>query len=180
MSVDNLKNFLEFEGKNILFVKKDGEYLIALKPILEVLELEENRYMKSTRRSYFFGTCLDNVSIQVEKNGKKQGRKMTCLPERYIYSWICSLNSDNKELIEYQKQCSDLLFYHFHGAISGRKDLLLERKVVDYEIAFLKEELKEKDDKYKALKKLESKRKSISSKLNSIDNSIVNQTEMEL
>lgn len=178
--MSTLNNFLEFNGKNILFVKKDEEYLVALKPILNALDLEENRYLKSARRSFFFGSCLDTVSIQVEKNGKKQGRKMTCLPERYIYSWICTLNSDNEELIEYQKKCSDLLFDHFHGAVAGRKDLLIERREIDSEIALVKEELKEKDEKYQKLKKLELKRKSISSKLNSIDNSIINQTEMDL
>lgn len=181
MKTNHLKeNFLEFEGTNILFVKKDGEYLVALKPILKALNLEENRYLKSAKRSFFFGSCLDTVSIQVENNGVKQGRKMTCLPERYIYSWICSLNADNKDLIQYQKDCSDLLFNHFNGAVSGRKDLLIERKKIDNAIDEIKKELKEHDAKYKELKNKEAERKAISTKLNAIDKSITNQYEMEL
>src|SRR5690606_4250867 len=160
--------FLQFNGQNIFFINSNGEYWIALKPILDALNLAANRYLKKTKRDYFFGTCLDTVSIQVENNGINQGRKMVCLPEKYIYGWICTLNADSKELNDYKKTCYELLYNHFHGTITNRKELLIERDTIDVKIHDLKESLKEQDENYKELQRLQTVRKTISTQLNNI------------
>lgn len=172
------EKFLEFNSKKIFFLNADGVYWIALKPILEALNLDERRYLKKTRRDHFFSTCLDNMSMQVEKNGNKQVRKVTCLPEQYIYGWICSLNSDDEGLTEYKKTCYNLLYKHFHGTITNRKELLQERKQIDTEIHKIKKVLKEEDKNYICLKQLEGKRKGISLKLNRIDNELTKEPEL--
>lgn len=107
-----------------------------------------------------------------------QPRAMTCIPERYVYGWIMSINSDKKELLEFQKTCYDLLYNHFHGTITGRKNLLIKRNEVDEQIAKLKEELKQEDAKYKALRDLESQRKKLSAQLNTIDKNVLNQIKI--
>ena len=172
------EKFLEFNSKKIFFLNADGVYWIALKPILEALNLDERRYLKKTRRDHFFSTCLDNMSMQVEKNGNKQVRKVTCLPEQYIYGWICSLNSDDEGLTEYKKTCYNLLYKHFHGTITNRKELLQERKQIDTEIHKIKKVLKEEDETFINLKRLEGKRKGISLKLNRIDNELTKDPEL--
>lgn len=143
------EKFLEFKGNKMFFLNVDGTYWIALKPILDALNLESDRYLKKTKRDAFFGICLDTVSIQVENNGIIQGRNMVCLPEKFIYGWICFLNSDDKELIEYKKTCYELLYNHFHGTITNRKELLLEKKTIESEIHQIKSTLKEQDEAYK-------------------------------
>ncbi len=80
------EKFLEFNGNKMFFLKVDGTYWIALKPILDALNLESDRYLKKTKRDAFFKGCLDTLSIQVEKNGILQGRNMVCLPEKFIYN----------------------------------------------------------------------------------------------
>lgn len=169
------QEFLQFNGQNIIFGRNNGEYYIALKPILDALNLSANRYIKRTKRDPFFSTCLDTMSVQVGKNDKNHTRKMTCLPEKYIYGWICSLNSDDKNLIEYKKTCYDILYKHFHGTITNRRELLLERNAVENEIGHIKQALKEQDQTYKKLEKLIKKRKNINTLLNSIDQDIVKQ-----
>jgi len=169
------EKFLEFNGKTIVFLNVDGTYWIALKPILEALNLVSHRYLKRTQRDHFFSTCVDNVSMQVEKNGIKQVRNMTCLPEKYIYGWICFLNSDNPELTAFKKTCYELLYDHFHGTITNRKELLLQRNTLDTEIHNIKTSLKEQDEAYKKLEELQNKRKLVSTQLNSMDNEIVKQ-----
>jgi hypothetical protein len=169
------EKFLEFNGKTIVFLNVDGTYWIALKPILEALNLVSHRYLKRTQRDHFFSTCVDNMSIQVEKNGIKQVRSMTCLPEKYIYGWLCFLNSDNQELTAFKKTCYNLLYDHFHGTITNRRELLLERKTLDTEIHNIKSSLKEQDQAYKKLEELQNKRKLVSTQLNSMDNEIVKQ-----
>lgn len=172
------QKFLEFNGKTIVFLNKDGVYMIALKPILDALSLESSRYLKRTKRDPFFSTYLDTMSIQVDGNGNIQARKMTCLPEKYIYGWICFLNGDSKELLEYKKTCYDLLFNYFHGTITGRKELLVERLEIDTKIHSIKQKLQENVQDYKELHELKQKRKRLSGDLNSIDTQLINQTEI--
>ena len=167
------EKFLEFNNNKIFFLNADGIYWIALKPILEALNLDERRYLKKTRRDHFFSTCLDTMSIQVDKNGIKQSRNMTCLPEQYIYGWICFLNSDNKDLIEYKKTCYNLLYQHFHGTITNRKELLMKRNELDTKIHNTKSSLKEQYEVYNNLQDLLTERKIVSIKLNSMDKQIV-------
>lgn len=172
------EKFLEFNGKNIVFLRVDGTYWIALKPILEALGLESSRYLKRTKRDSFFSTCVDTVSMQVEKKGRIQGRKMTCLPEKFIYGWICFLNADNEELNNYKRTCYELLYNHFHGTIISRKELLLERNKIDDEIFITRKALKEEDNKYQELENLLKKRKALSNQLNTIDKELVKQPEL--
>lgn len=169
------EKFLEFNNNKIFFINHDGVYWIALKPILDSLKLESDRYLKKTKRDHFFGSRLDTLSVQVENNGIIQGRNMVCLPEKYIYGWICILNSDNKELDDYKDTCYNLLYHHFHGTITNRKELLLSRDELDTKIHKMKTSLQEKDLAYKELQNLETERKKVNTLLNSMDKEIVNQ-----
>lgn len=169
------EKFLEFNNNKIFFLNADGVYWIALKPILDALNLDERRYLKKTRRDHFFSTCLDNMSMQVEYNGIIQGRNMTCLPEQYIYGWICFLNSDNQELTDFKKTCYNLLYQHFHGTITNRKELLMNRDVLDTQIHDIKGKLKQNDDLYKELQDLEIQKKQINNQLNTMDKEIIKQ-----
>lgn len=169
------EKFLEFNGKKILFLSVDGTYWIALKPILDALNLESDRYLKRTKRDHFFSTRLDTMSVQVENNGIIQGRNMTCLPEKYIYGWICILNSDSKELEAYKETCYDLLYDHFHGTITNRKELLMERKDIQNKIHSISDELKKNENRYKELEMLKNKAKAVSRKLNGMDKQIIEQ-----
>lgn len=167
------EKFLEFNNNKIFFLNADGVYWIALKPILDALNLDADRYIKKTKRDGFFGTCWDTLSVQVENNGIIQGRNMVCLPEKYIYGWICILNTDSKELNEYKETCYSLLYEHFHGTITNRKELLLSRDELATKIHTIKTSLKEQDNVYKELGDLEIERKKINSQLNSMDKEIV-------
>jgi hypothetical protein len=172
------EKFLEFNNNKILFLNSDGVYWIALKPILDALNLDADRYIKKTKRDAFFGTCWDTLSVQVENNGVIQGRKMVCLPEKYIYGWICILNSTSKELNEYKETCYSLLYNHFHGTITNRKELLLEKKDVDSQLHQLKSQLKEKDEAFQKLQKLEVKKKQLTKQLASMDEQIIKEPEI--
>lgn len=162
-----------------MFLNVDGTYWIVLKPILEALNMDADRSLKTLKKDPILGPERSIQPVQVSKNGKSQVRNMTCIPEEFIYGWIFSLRSDSEELTEYKRTCYRLLYNHFHGAITNRKDLLIERRTIDEEIIELKNELRENDAKYKQLQELQNKRKTLSTQLNSIDKEIVNQTEMQ-
>jgi len=61
----------------------------------------------------------------VAADGKS--RQMASLPEKWIYGWIMQLESKSPELLQYKKLCYEVLNDYFHGAITGRKNLLVQK-----------------------------------------------------
>tara|TARA_R110002126_G_scaffold39767_3_gene117643 strand:- start:4666 stop:5202 length:537 start_codon:yes stop_codon:yes gene_type:complete len=169
------EKFLEFNGKKIIFLSFDGTYWIALKPICEALNVDWNRSYQNVKNDPIFAPELAKQQMQVSKNGKSQLRNMTCITEEFVYGWLCSLRSNNVNLSEYKKTCYKLLYKHFHGTITNRKELLLERNEIDTKIHNLKVKLKENDLDYKTLQNLQTERKTVSTQLNSMDKKIVKQ-----
>lgn len=169
------EKFLEFNGKKIVFLSKDGVYWIALKPICEALNVDYVRQFKNIKQDVFFNELL---SKQTTVGADKKLREMICLSEKDIYGWIASINSKSEELQVYKRTCYDLLYNHFHGTITNRKELLMQRRSLDSQIHELKQNLKEEDLKYKQLQELQNKRKTVSTQLNSIDKELIKQPDL--
>lgn len=172
------EKFLQFNGKNIVFLSVDGTYWIALKPICKALNIEYTRSFKNAKNDPILGPALAVQPMQVSKNGKKQLRNVTCIPEEFIYGWIFSLRSDSEELIAYKRDCYRLLYNYFHGTITNRKELLIEKENIQNQIGKIKHDLKEKDERFKELQNLESKKKKLSTELNKIDKELIKQPEL--
>lgn len=174
----NHQKFLQFNGKNILFTTADNENWIAVKPICEALNVNYNRQFQNIKNDPILGFAFAVQQMQVPGKSGIQGRKMICILEQYVYGWIFSIKSDSEELIAYKKTCYELLFNHFHGGITGRKELLIERSNLDHRIHTLKQELKENDSKYKELQDLQQQRKTLSASMNKMDNQVISQVEI--
>ncbi len=116
-----VSKFLEFNGKTLVFLAVDGEYWVALKPICEALNVEYTRTFKNSKADPIFGAAL---AIQPMQMPEDQTRNMICLPEKWIYGWLIGIQSASPELNQYKKLCYEVLNDYFHGAISGRKELL--------------------------------------------------------
>jgi hypothetical protein len=172
------EKFLEFNGKNIVFLNVDGVYYIALKPICEALNLEYSRSFKNVKNDPILAPVLAIQPMQVSKNGKNQLRNVICIPEKFIYGWIFSLRSDSTELTEYKRTCYELLYNHFHGTITNRKELLIEKRTIDTELHDLKMKLKENDVTFQKIQMLEAKKKHVSKQLSSMDEEIIKQPEI--
>gem|GEM_PF-5653983 len=67
----------------------------------------------------------------------------------------------------------ELPFNHFHGTITNRKELLIDRDKIDTRIHEIKEDLKDQNEKFQELQKLQTKRKRLSEKLNSFDKELI-------
>jgi hypothetical protein len=116
----SVSKFLEFNGKTLIFLAKDGQYYIALKPVCEAIQVEYTRIFKNTNADPTFGQLLA-VQPMVAADGKI--RKMACLPEKWIYGWLFSIQSASPGLLEYKKLCYEVLDDYFHGSIT-RKELI--------------------------------------------------------
>lgn len=163
-----VSKFLEFNGKNLVFLAVDGQYWIALKPICEVLGVDYIRAFRNTKEDRIFGQLLSEQTM-VAADGKS--RKMASLPEKWIYGWIMQLQSTSEELLEYKKLCYEVLADYFHGAITGRKELLSAKAKVQAEIDQIFNRLPVEDAL--ALGKLKSKINQLNAKLRDLDGEII-------
>lgn len=172
------EEFLSFEGREIIILSSDGEKWIVLKTICEALNVDYIRCFKNAKNDPILGAVLSEQTIQVAKNGKKQGRKMTCIPEEFVYGWLFSLRSDSEQLISYKRTCYRLLYKYFHGSIGNRKNILLQKKSVEMRIREIKNVLLNDDPIQKELLSLELQKKQLNSQLNKIDSNLIADTEL--
>lgn len=163
------EKFLEFNGQAISILNNKGVWWVALKPILDAIGMDADRSIKNLKKHAILGPERSKQTVQVTQNGQKQGRQMTCLPEKFIYGWIFSLRSDSPDLLEYQRTCYELIYNHFHGAITGRQEILQERALLQSELREVKVKLKEESELYQSISSTEQRIKRLSEQLNVMD-----------
>lgn len=117
----SITKFLEFNGKTLTFLSVDGQYWVALKPICEALNVEYTRTFKNVKADLILGQLL---AVQPMVGADNKVRKMACLPENLVYGWLMQIQSASPELQKYKWECYQVLYNHFHGTITGRKELL--------------------------------------------------------
>jgi hypothetical protein len=139
----SIVKFLEFNGKNLLFLSKSGVTYVAVKPVCEAIGVNYNRQFQNINEDPILSPVFAIQQMQVPGD---QIRKMVCLPERYIYGWIFSIRSESKELIEFKLECYDILFNHFHGTMTGRKEILQEKVKTQARLRELEQALNHSND----------------------------------
>jgi hypothetical protein len=160
-----LEKFLEFNGKSISILSVDGTWWIAIKPICDALNVDYEKQRERISRHPILSQLPTKQGVVAADN---KIREMLCLPEKYVYGWLFSINSDKPELIEYQQKCYDILYNHFHGTITQRIKLLQEKNEALTDTLAIKEELEE-DDRHIRLKDLGKKVKQINKSLKQLD-----------
>ena len=171
--MEKLEKFLEFNGKRISILLADGTWWIAVKPICEALNVPYKWHHESISNDDIFGELSRNHGM-VAADGKL--REMFCLPEKYIYGWLLSVRSDSADLKVYKLKCYDILYDHFHGAMTGRVTTLNEKSETQLRMLELQEKLDAKmleTDEYKEMQELKNKSKQINKKLKDLDIELV-------
>ena len=135
----SLEKFLEFNGKTLIFLSLNGTYWIAIKPICEALSIPFDRHIRNLKEDTILGPAASIQTLQVPND---QARKMVCLPEYLIYGWIFSIKSESKELLDYKRECYEILYNYFHGTITRRKKLFEEKAMIQGKRNKLEHELR--------------------------------------
>lgn len=146
----NLEKFLEFNGKRIAVLNADGTWWVAIKPICEALGIKYEAQFERLQGHKILGQLFRKQGMVAADN---RLREMVCLPEKFIYGWLFSINSDNAQLLEYQRECYEVLFNHFHGALNARLNVLGQRDSIAMRILELQEKLEESEE-YQEIQKL--------------------------
>lgn len=163
------KTFLQFNGKTIYFLDIKGEYWVSVKPICEAIGVNYNRQFQNLKSHPIFGGVFAKQQMH-DASGRLQN--MIALPERYVYGWIFQIRSDNQELIQYQKDCCDLLFNYFHGTITQRKHILRRKSEIKMEMHQLRENLAVSED-FHRLMELTTEEMRLGKSLKELDAEIV-------
>jgi prophage antirepressor-like protein len=162
------EKFLQFNGKTIYFQSYDGQFWIAIKPICEALNVNYNPQVLALKNDVFF---KDAYTLQYMHDSSNRLQKMICLPEKYIYGWLLSINSSSQELRNYKKECYEILYNYFHGTITGRKELLKLQIETDIEINIAESELLQ-SEAFQKLQELKKKSSTIKKELSKNDKEV--------
>lgn len=122
----SIKKFLNFNGTNIYFLDIDGTYWIAIKPICKALNVDYIQQFKNIKIDNILSGVLCKHTMHDASNRLQE---MTCLPEKFIYGWIFSIQSSSEELKKYKKECYEVLFDYFRGAIVKKQEILEDKAV---------------------------------------------------
>lgn len=161
----HIERFLEFNGKRISIISADGTWFIAIRPICEALEVDYKHQAKNILEDEILRQ-LSCEHTTVAADGKL--RKMTCLPEKFIYGWIFSIRSESELLREYKLKCYEVLFDHFHGTMTARMTILTEQDTIATQIAELQTALLQTDE-YKKIVELKKRKSETTKELNQLD-----------
>ena len=170
-----IKKFLEFNGKAIFFLNKDGQYWVAIRPICEALEVQFSRTLKNIKSDEILGQLW---SKQTMTGADNKQYLMVSLPEKYIYGWLFSIRSNSQPFLEYKLKCYNILYEYFHGAIAARHFHLSEKSEIEEQISILKNNLNDNND-YLMLQELIAKEMRIGKTLKQLDVDLMN-TQLKL
>ena len=161
--------FLSFNNTNIYFIDVNGVNWIALKPICTILNIPYTRQLETIKKHQILGRAY---TLQYMHDTTNRLQKMSCLPEKFIYGWIFSIQSNSEELKKYQQECYEILYNHFHGTITKRKESL-ELKA---DLVIKKNEILEKlqeQEIYKDYLNIKKELSLVNSTLSKQDNQII-------
>lgn len=111
--------------------RKDGEQLIALKPLCEALGINhEKQRTKINRNPQFSVTTLKGGT---SNDGKVYN--MLCIPAREVGMWVCNINANRVKpeikprVLEFQKHLQEVIFQALFKGVTPEQFFLLQDKL---------------------------------------------------
>jgi len=104
-----------------ILVSNDVEKLVPIKPICDALGIDYSRQLQKLKEDDFLSSTMGLVPTVAADNKE---REMVCLPLRYVFGWLFTINPKNvnpeaKEAVtRYRLECYDTLHNHFYGNLS--------------------------------------------------------------
>lgn len=107
-------------GVDIITVDHQGDTYIPIKPICDAIETAiEGQREKIQSDETLSSTAM--LSMVVAADGKE--REMLCLPLRYVYGWLFTINPKNvapdarETVTRCRRECYDVLYHHFTASM---------------------------------------------------------------
>ena len=155
----------KINNQELVIISENTSKLVPIKPICAALGIDfKSQYAKLKDDENLSSTMV--LSTTVATDGKD--REMVCLPLKYIFGWLFTINSGNvspdakEAILKYRMECYDVLFNHFSersAFIEEKQKRLIEQSeiVMTAQEAFnqSKEQLKEAKKQYDAIKAID-------------------------
>lgn len=156
---------INFNGFSIPVATKDGQSYLPIKPICEAIGIAfQPQYDKLKEHPILNSTVT--IIMTVGADGKS--REMVCLPVKFIYGWLFTINpgkvaTDARAKVEsYCIECYEVLYSHFHNSLSRQLDAnaaeIEQLKALNDAIAREKEAKSDKAKAEKALAQIRASR----------------------
>lgn len=126
---------VDFHGAKLVAVKgaTPAETLVAMKPVVEGMGLDWEEQRRKLHRHPVLSPDLTFATVQMP--GDDQRREWAFLPLTRVNFWLATVqpgrihNEDVKaRVIEYQRECADVLFEHFFAKAGGELPVGLDAK----------------------------------------------------
>lgn len=107
---------VNFHGKELSVIEKDGKRYVAMKPIVEALGLAWVDQFKLIKNDVVLGEAI--CVTPIPSSGGVQ--ETVCLPLEYLNGWLFKVSAarytgkKREAIIMYQKECYQALHQHFH------------------------------------------------------------------
>ena len=110
----------KINGVDIITFDSQGETYVPIKPICDAIGIAvEGQREKIQSDETLSSTAM--LSMVVAADGKE--REMLCLPLRYVYGWLFTINPKNvapaarEAVTRYRRECYDVLYHHFTASM---------------------------------------------------------------
>jgi hypothetical protein len=122
-----------------IIVIQNGERLVPIKPICEALGVDAKAQRNKIQEDEILGS-IGVLSTSVAGDGKE--REMFCLPFKFIFGWLFTINPSNvkeeakEAVIRYKLACYDALYQSFTDSqeFLEEKQRLVEEKLNQLEV----------------------------------------------
>ncbi len=114
------KKTINFHGVEIVIAYKDGKAFLPVKPICEAIGIAFQPQNDKIKEHSILSSV---VTIFVTTGADGKNYEMICLPVKYIYGWLFTINPgkvapEARENVEkYSRECYEVLYNHFHNSL---------------------------------------------------------------
>lgn len=137
------QSIARINGADIVAVENDGSTFVPVKPICEALGIAFQSQRTKLQEDEFLAPTV-TIIVTVAADGRE--REMVCLPLRYVYGWLATINPGKvapearEAVCRYRQECYDVLYDHFHAAMqrtieTNEQEIKLLEKISNYKDA---------------------------------------------
>lgn len=119
-------------GTEIYAVNHEGETYVPIRPICTAIGVDDKRQKDKIESDPILSSVWGSAP-STGADGKEY--EMICLPLRYVYGWLFSINPDRVKpeardrVIEYKRKCYDALYDYFAGTAKKQSEVNEEEKL---------------------------------------------------
>lgn len=106
----------KINGVDIITIEHDGDIYVPVKPICQALGIDFSAQYNKLQSDETLGST---IAIFATVASDKKEREMVCLPLRYIYGWLFTVNPGKVApearvaVSRYRRECYDVLYDYF-------------------------------------------------------------------